>query len=175
MAKYLILLLFFSTSFEDPGSQVDEMTMKAIYVERFARFVEWPNHMQGDFFRIQVIGDKELALTFRKIFKKLEIKSKTVLIHQHEDTYNKNFKPHVVYVADKKRIRHIIERVNIDPVLIVSEGSGGAKEGAMINIFRKGTRLKFEINEQSMHESPLYISYRLKKAAFRIVDPVKNH
>ncbi len=169
-----LLFIFFTIL---PGiaiAQVDEMTMKAIYVERFSRFIEWPAERHGDFFRIQVIGDKMLAQKFRKIFKKLEIKNKTVLIHEYENVYNSDFRPHVVYITKKKLISPVMKTTAKKPVLVISEVTGGAKEGAMINIYKKESTLKFEINEKSMYSSNLYVSYRLKKAAQRIVDPVQD-
>lgn len=174
MLKNLILLAIFAISFK-PGTQVDEMTMKAIYIERFSRFIEWPESMNNDFFRIQIIGDKSLAKKFRKAYKGLKIKKKSVLIHEHEPGYNKNFNPHIVYVTDKYKIPKIVSQIKNNPVLVISEGSGCAEKGAMINLFKQQAKLKFEINELALSGTPLYVSYRLKKAAQRIVNPVKRH
>ena len=126
MFKYIALLLYFTISFNSPGGQVDEMTMKAIYIERFTRFVEWPQQKNDDFFRIQVIGDKKLAKKFRKIYRRLKIKKKTVLIHEHDDTFNTDFMPHIVYVANKNEVPGILREIDSKPVLIVSQGNGGA-------------------------------------------------
>ena len=174
VVRYFVFFIYFTVLPGFTYAQVDEMTMKAIFIERFSRFIEWPADRQGDFFRIQVLGDKKLAQKFRKIYKKLEIKNKTVLIHEHEKVYNTDFRPHVVYVTEKELISPLLKATEKKPVLVISEVPGGAREGAMINIYKKESTLKFEINERSMYNSNLYVSYRLKKAAQHIVDPVRK-
>ena len=172
--RYFVFFIYFTVLPGFTYAQVDEMTMKAIFIERFSRFIEWPADRQGDFFRIQVLGDKKLAQKLRKIYKRREWKKKSALIYEQGKLYNANFRPHVVYITDKKLISPVLKTTEKKPVLIVSEVPGGAREGAMINIYKKESTLKFEINERSMYNSNLYVSYRLKKAAQHIVDPVRE-
>jgi hypothetical protein len=153
----------------NPASQVDIATMKAIYIERFTRFIEWPESMQDELFRIQVVGDKKLSQAFEKVFNEIDIKGKSVLIYCKSDYYDLDFNPHVVYVAEKKNLNDILSSIDNGPVLVVSEIKDGARKGAMINMFLKDNKLRFEINEKAMYNSPLYVSYRLKKAASRII------
>lgn len=169
MLKYVALLLYLTVSFNTPGGQVDEMTMKAIYIERFTRFIDWPDKVNDDFFRIQVIGDKKLAKKFREIYKRLKIKNKTVLIHEYDDTYNPDFRPHIVYLANKNKVAEVLKSINKKPVLLISQGPDASENGAMISLYTKKTKLKFEINETTINQTPLYVSYRLKKAAERII------
>jgi hypothetical protein len=171
--KFIFSILF-SITLVSPANQVDVETLKAVYLERFTRFVEWPESMDDDMFRIQVIGDKQLAKVFEKVFREIDIKGKSVIVYSDNDGYSKDFNPHAVYVSDKNAIKEVLNEVKHGPVLIVSEVRDGAKMGAMINIVLKDSKLRFEINEKAMHDSPLYVSYRLKKAALRVIASAKE-
>jgi len=166
----LIFSIFFSFLLIGPSGQVDVETLKAIWVERFTRFVEWPESMDIDIFRIQVIGDKELAQSFENVFQSYNIKGKSVLVYSTSDSYNKNFNPHVVYVTGKNVLDEVTKDVADGPVLVITDIKDGADKGAMISIFVKDSKIKFEINERAMSGSPLYVNYRLKQAASRIVN-----
>lgn len=156
-------------------SQVDETTLKAIYVERFTRFIEWPDYLEKeDFFYIQVVGDAKLANNLREVYQRLKIKDKNVLVYSSNE-YTKDYTPHLIYIANTKYLDEIITKVKDHPILTITEGRGGAEAGAMINIFRKNQKLKFELNEKACQESSLYISYRLFKSAENIVNPLRFH
>lgn len=157
------------------ASQIEETTLKAIYVERFTRFIEWPDYLENeDFFRIQVIGDAATAENFRDIYQRMPIKGKEVLVYASNE-YNKNYVPHLIYIVNLKYLDEILIQVKDIPILVVSEGRGGAEAGSMINIYRKNQKLKFEINEKAIHESCLYVSYRLMKSAENIVNPLRSY
>jgi hypothetical protein len=164
-----VLIIFFSVLFVSPSNQVDVDTMKAIWVERFTRFVEWPESMNDDLFRIQVIGDKQLAKVFETVFQELEIKGKSALVYSTSDYYNENFNPHLVYIAEKEQLNSVIKDVSNGPVLVITDVKDGAEKGAMIHILLKDNKIKFEINDQAMASSPLYVNYRLKQAAYRVL------
>lgn len=170
----LIFSILFSITLLSPSSQIDVTTLKAVFFERFTRYIEWPESMDDEIFRVQVIGDKQLAQAFKKVFKENGIKGKSVLVYSDTDTYNKDFNPHAIYISDKNLLESVLKDVNHGPVLIVTDVKDGARKGAMINIVLKDNKLKFEINEKAMYESPLYVSYRLKKAASRIVASSKK-
>jgi len=54
-------------------------------------------------------------------------------------------------------------------VLTVSDSSGFAEKGVVINLYKSGIKTKFEINRNSARESGLKISSKLYKLA-RIVE-----
>ncbi len=56
------------------------------------------------------------------------------------------------------------------PIVTISDTEGFAEEGVLINLYRDGNRLGFEINESAVRESGLAMSYSLLNLA-RIVDP----
>jgi hypothetical protein len=165
-----VLLLPFTSA-----NQIDEVTLKAVYIERFTRFIEWPYEIEeADFFRIQVVGSKEMADRFREVFQQLPIKNKNVLVFDG-NSYDPHFGAHLIYVSDKYYLDQIIDASRGKPILIVAEGRGGAEAGGMINIYRKNQKLRFEINEQAIHESLLYVSYRLLQSAENIVNPMRTN
>lgn len=169
---YIAFLLLISPA---ASNQVDEVTLKAIYVERFTRFIEWPSGLNNEeFFRIQVVGDPLLAQQFRDIFQRLQIKNRDILVYA-DDVYNLGFSPHLIYITNQRLIKDIAFCIAEKPVLIITEGRGGAEAGGMINIYRKNQKLKFEINEKAFYDSPLYVSYRLMKSAENIVNPLRSH
>ncbi|MFO7864323.1 MAG: YfiR family protein [Salinivirgaceae bacterium] len=175
MLKFIHISIFVLFLPFTSANQIDEVTLKAVYIERFTRFIEWPYEIEkADFFRIQVVGSKEMAEQFREVFKQLPIKNKSVLVFDG-NAYDANFGTHLIYVSDKYYLDKILENSHGKPILIVTEGRGGAESGAMINIYRKNQKLRFEINEQAIHESLLYVSYRLLQSAENIVNPMRTN
>ncbi|MDY6800671.1 MAG: YfiR family protein [Bacteroidota bacterium] len=157
-------------------SQASIYVLKAVYLEKFSRFITWPQESLIDNpdepFIIAVIGETPLTENLKQIYEIQEIKNKRVIIKKIKH-FNEIQGSHILFIAEseKKNIDQIIAITSQQPILTIGETKGFAEKGVLINFFEKDNKLRFEINETAVLKSPLQMSYYLLNSA-RIVEPV---
>jgi len=151
--------------------QATEDKLKAVFLERFTRFVEWPDH-HSEFsdtsrpFVIKVIGKNPFNSSLEDLYTNAKIKNKKV-----EIDYISNISDidscHILYISNsmENSLERILEYTKSKPILTVSEHKGFAERGVIINFFVTNNKLRFEINESSLSQSKLYMSYLLLNVA----------
>ena len=174
---FLIFLLILSNTYIT--SQTKQNTVKAVFLERFTRFIEWP---QNDTFQdiaipfmIGVVGDEDFFTLLESMYSKIKIKNKPVqimYIHELDDIGKCN----LVYIADidKFSLNNILNQVADQAILTISNHDGYAEKGVLINFYIQDQRIRFEINENALKKSGLYMSHLLLKEA-KIVQPTRGN
>lgn len=156
-------------------AQADEYTIKAVMLERFARFVEWPD--QSDVadtaqpFVIAIIGENPFGPKPEEIYSAQKIKNRKVVIKyfsQLDEISNCNLL--FISESERKNLSRILTFTRNKPILTVSDSKGFAQEGVLINLFLNDNKVNFEINETAVRESGLSMSYLLLRAG-KIVNP----
>ncbi|MDD2563894.1 MAG: YfiR family protein [Salinivirgaceae bacterium] len=156
----------------DNNNPIDETSLKVAYIERFTRFVEWPQDSSNEFI-IQIIGDTELYDAMQAKFKTHSIKNKkTSVINSSE--IDENNLPQLLIIGNINKIENYILKTANKPILTISNETSMCEKGVMINLFIHEKRLRFEVNEQALRNSKLYVNYRLMQMAMRIIYPVNN-
>ncbi len=172
---YLIafsMVLSISTS---AVTQQSEYTIKAVFLEHFTRFVEWPESCgiadTSTPFVIAVIGESPFGSILDQIYTEQKIRNKKVEI-LYISTPDEITDYHILFISssNKEILPEILSRTRNKPILTVSDTNGYAEEGVLINFILAGDKIKFEINEGAVHESGLVMSYRLLNLA-KIVNP----
>ena len=167
----LLVWLLFSTSGNASDFDVREYSLKAVFLERFTRFIDWPatdtpeNQMEP--FVVSVIGNPQFADLLREIYQTQKIQGKKVIV-QEPDSISDVKNAHLLFISQdtKKELKKILEQARQSAVLTVSDSDGYAEQGVMINFFMsKKQKIRFEINELAIKESKLYISYKLLSVA----------
>jgi hypothetical protein len=159
-------------------SQASIYVLKAVYLEKFSRFITWPEESLMDDinqpFIISVIGKTPLTENLEQIYAIQEIKKKRVIIKEIENLKDIEGS-HILFIAasEKNNLDEIIAITRHNPILTVSETLGFAEQGVLINFFEKDNKLRFEINETAVLKSPLQMSFYLLNSA-RIVQPVEE-
>ena len=159
-------------------SQASIYVLKAVYLEKFSRFITWPEESLIDKtsepFIISVIGETPLTKNLEQIYAIQEIKNKRVIIKKIKHL-NEIQDSHILFIAEseKKNIDKIIEITKQQPILTIGETEGFAEKGVLINFFETNNKLRFEINETAVLKSPLQMSFYLLNSA-RIVNPVEE-
>ena len=163
--KFIILLLslLFAGSL---NAQVSEAEYKAAFIERFTRFIEWPDSIESDTFKIAVIGKTPLTPPLNDLFTDLEIKGHNVeliITNKIDDLSNAN----VVFISgsEKKRISDILAHTNKFPILTIGDSDGYGEGGVHINMYVDDTYIRYEINPESIERSNLKISSLLLASA----------
>jgi hypothetical protein len=175
---YLIILLSYLFLPSGAFAQADaytEYTMKAIFLERFTRFVEWPPRAEIDDtskpFIIAVIGNNPFGPKLDNIYSTQKIRNKKVKII-YASNVDEIAGCHLLFISksEEKRLDKIISLTRDKPILTVSAAKGFAEKGVLINFYILNGLIRFEINETAVRESGLSTSYLLLKTA-RIVNP----
>lgn len=165
----LIMLLLSGAGGIAYGGQFEEYTLKAVYLERIARFMEWPG--DSNLFVIGVLGENPFGSILEDIYGERKIKSKSVTVKYFAEI-QKIETCHLLYVSKSKaeEISQIVNIIGSRPILTVGDTTGFCEKGVLVNLYIEGGKLRFEINESGLHEAGLTIDPLLLKVV-RIVNP----
>jgi hypothetical protein len=145
---------------------VPEYQLKAEFIERFTRFIDWPSSsIAGDTFVIGVIGKDPFGPYLRELASTRKIKGKRVVVRTIDDGSIESC--HILFVAgsEGKRLASILARTSGRPVLTVGDSEGFGEAGVMINFFHSENRVRFEINVDTAEKSGLRVGSKLLKLA----------
>lgn len=155
------------------AAQVPEFQLKAEFLERFTRFIEWPAPAGGSEntapFIIAVVGRSPFGPHLQALAAGRRIKGRAVVVRE-------NVAPEqaaecdllFIPATERGRLRDILARTAGRPVLTVGDGEGFARSGVLINFADPGERIEFDINESAVRSSGLAVSARLLRLARRV-------
>ncbi|MCP4134821.1 MAG: YfiR family protein [bacterium] len=170
----LLVTCFITTVY----SQRKEYAVKAVFLERFTRFIQWPADSDlndsSKPFVIAVLGKNPFGTLLEKIYSNRTIKNKKVKI-RYISGINEIVPCHLLFITGTRKydLGRIINHLKKKPVLLVSDTDGFAERGVHINLFIVKEQIRFEINETAVKNSKLKMSFRLLQTA-RIVNPIKK-
>lgn len=163
MALTTISFLFLFTLLVN--AQYNENIIKAAYIERITRFVEWPvndKSLSADRFVLGVFGETDFYNTLTDVFKEKPIKDHqvTVILIKSPEQVNTC---DICYISEKAKplLSKFVDAANSNGVLLISETTDFCKEGVHINFYLENEKLKFEINEKSITSAGFKVSYLL--------------
>ena len=154
-----------------------EYQVKAVFLEQFTRFVEWPESSAvADTtlpFVLGVIGDNPFGALLESVYEQRRIKKKPVELRYITDL-DEIPQCHLLFIAGSAadRLPEILARTADLPILTVADSEGFAQRSVLINLYLSGETVKFEINEKAVRSSGLAFSYLLLNLA-RVVNPVR--
>lgn len=149
-----------------------EHEVKAEFIERFTRFVEWPENAgrADDSFVIGVIGDSMVVDQLEGIVADRQVAGRRAVLRRLEDPDQIRF-CHLLYISSSgaNNLGEILEEAANRPILTVSDTAGFCEQGVMINLYREGQHVRFEVNKDAVDRSGLHVSSNLLRLA-RLVD-----
>lgn len=155
---FSILILF-----NLPGkAQSDENIIKAAYIERITRFVDWPvleSSKDTGTFKIGVYRDDELYNILKIALKDKSIKNRKVTVTElinYENIASLNLC--YLSVISNNEIDRLMSVANNTGVLILSFGKDYGLKGIHINFYIEESKLRFEINRKSVSAGNFKIS-----------------
>lgn len=173
-APVIFLILLQNQAYAD----VSEYDLKAVYLERFTRFVEWPAGSSIDDpanpFIICVVGKNEFGSRIEQISDTLKIRNKKIAV-RYISHLNEIDECHLLFISGKTKqsLSDILAYTKDKPILTVSDTAGYGEQGVYINYFFENKRLRFEINQSAVQESKLKMSHMLLQRA-RILNPTRD-
>lgn len=136
--------------------------MKAAYIERITRFIDWPTNLtakESSLFTIGIYGDNDFYSVLKSSLANKTIKGRTVEII-------KLVKPLKVELCDICYISGIneadleifVSEANKYGVLLMTEKKGFGEKGVHLNFYLEDNKLKFEINRSSIDSGKFKVS-----------------
>lgn len=144
---------------------LDEYQIKALFIFNLVQFVEWPAgaHQTPDSpIRIGILGDNPFSGTLVAATKNEKVNGRALSVEQiTEPTALSDC--HVVFVSrsERGRLQAILDVVARRPVLTVGDTPGFAERGGIINFYREGEKVRFELNRSAAHAANLKLSSQL--------------
>lgn len=156
---------------------LDDATLKAVFIERFTRFVDWPeealSNIPQEKFVLCVFGEDEFLDVASKVYATQKILQHQVIVKTVDLDQVKNC--HILYLPflSQTKLVEVLSQLNGEPVLTIGDTRGYAHRGVQINFFYINDQLRFEINEAAMRKADFQVSYKLLSYAV-IVEPFGN-
>ena len=155
------------------GQQASEHELKAIFLLKLLRFVEWPEEHQPSEDRpltLTVLGKDPFGSKLDRVFAKQKINGHHVVIRRAK-TLAELPDSHVVFISSslKDRLPEITKELDQRPLLPVGDSSKFAANGGMLGLLIEDKRLKFEVNLASTKRCELTLSSQLLRLARKVV------
>jgi hypothetical protein len=142
-----------------------EPELKAEFVERFTRFVDWDDSALPADLKICVVGDSPITAPLDRIAKRQKIKDRNAKVAVVAAEAVTGCQLVVVGGSDRKQLRAVLSRTDRRPVLTITDAPGGAAAGAIINFYRDDKHVKFEINTDAAKVNGLKVRAKLLRLA----------
>ena len=171
----LLIAFAFPAAFADAaGSEQSdfEYQIKAAYLYKFIAYVEWPAAAFAEAatpVTIGVVGADDLAAELNNLKRGRLVNNRAVAV--------KLLKPgdlltgvQILFIGRQEsgRLKHLLDGIQSQPVLTVTEWSGALGAGSMINFVPVDDRIRFEVSAASAERSGLKISARLLSVAQKV-------
>ena len=147
----------------------DEYAVKAAFIYNFAALVMWPTSAfaePGAPLSIAILGAADFAPHTEDFLKVRKVGDRPIEVNRiaspEEITGH-----HMVFVsaAENDRLARILEVARGSQVLTIGESESFARRGGIINFYREGNKIRFEINRPAAEAAGLRISSRLLRLA----------
>ena len=151
-----------------------EYQVKAVFIYNFAQFVQWPDSAFSSPdapFTIGILGQDPFGGALEEAVRGESVQSHKLVIKrasQPEDLRSCQ----IVFVSasEKGQYVHVMEVLGPRPILTISDAGGFTQAGGVIDFFRDGARVRFEISPSAAQSNHLKISSQLLKLA-KLVGP----
>lgn len=152
-----------------PAERELEYGVKAVFLERFARFVDWPPGVlqePPEPFRIAVLGDDPFGGLLEKAYARQLIRGRAVVV-RHAATLGEIRPCHLLFISRSMspRLDEILSRLRGEPVLLVGDTPGYGEAGVHLNFVLAEGKVRFELNQGALRQAGLGASYLLLQVA----------
>ena len=167
MKKASFLLVFVAMSLSPSIAQ--NYKMHSVFIYSFTRYVQWPDaYNQGDF-EIMVLGDSPILEELKTMAQAKKVGDRPIKVTKIKEP-SEIRKCNILFVATSRsaEIATVMEKINTQSILVVTEEPGLALKGSDINFIVKDGKLAFELNQASVNKQGLKVSNELTRLAILI-------
>jgi hypothetical protein len=158
-------LMCAQTVAEAQSQPLSESQIKAGFLFNFTKFVEWPPEAFADPgvpIVLGIVGDSSVAELLIETAAGKIVNGRAVIVQRFKEGQDPRT-CHILFVgsSQERHVPQILERVKGSPILTVSETSGFAQFGGMINFTVEGNKVRLEINLDATARARLKISAKV--------------
>jgi hypothetical protein len=157
------LLALLGACTELRADESNEHAVKAAFVSKFARFVEWPQAGRcPDHFTIAVLGKDAFTDALQRAIEGREVRERPTRVRRV--TAVGQVEPCSLLwlgAAEEKHLEAVLGELGRVPVLVVGDATGFTSRGGMIGLFVENERVGFDVNVGAAERAGLRISSRL--------------
>jgi hypothetical protein len=158
-----VLLIFLAVS--NCQAQSKEYQVKAAFLYNFAQFALWPATAftnTSEPFQIGVLGDNPFGKSLEEIVRGETIQGRQIVIVQSSHV-EKLTDCQILFVSKSEaaHLNDVFTKLDSKPVLTVSEDPAFISHGGVINFYREGAKVRFEINPDAASKNGLKLSSEL--------------
>lgn len=177
----LAALLVLAAALAAPGAAgaqaaASEYDVKAAFLYNFTKFVEWPASAFPDDrsnFQFCVLGEDPFGKSLQPVADEQVAGRRITLLRTARMSEPEGCQILFISQSEKERLTQILAELRDVPVLTVSDTSGFTDRGGIINFILEGTKVRFEINQESAERAGLKISAKLLRLAVRVTPETK--
>lgn len=159
-----IILLAYSFVIQ---AQIEEFTLKALFLEAAIRFINWPNTeestvVQENNFVVGVFPHDKMKPYLEKTFSAKKVKNKEVRFLEI-DNMDEISECDLIFIpsSQKVNVRAIYEVAGKYPVLTVSDSPDLIRKGVILSLGTEKSRIACYINETEASKAGFKISHHL--------------
>ncbi len=157
---------------ESAFAEFPEYVLKGEFIERFTRFIDWPDSgfpSPTAPFVLCLIGEDPFGDYLARLAQERRIKDRRVLLaHLTANAQVDACQIAFISRSEKVNVAAIVARTGGKPILTIGDTPGFAQAGVLINFYRAEDFVRFEVNVDEAKRSGLKFSSQLMKLA-RIV------
>jgi hypothetical protein len=150
------------------NSKPTDYQVKAAYLYNFGRFVEWPANAtsKGDFFTVCILGKDPFGAVLDKALAGETIGGKSV-VARRISTPQESGNCQILFLSstEESRLNKIIEAMEKEAVLTVSDMPEFSEHGGMVQFVVEGKRVRFEVNLTAAQNAGLTLRSELLRVA----------
>jgi len=149
-----------------------EYQVKAAFVYKFIKFIQWPTNTEEDNpdrLVITILGESPIFEALKSLLPQ-KAQGRRVVLKKADNAQELRFS-HIVFIGNTQdlNVKFRLSQVRKNGLLTISDTRGFAKSGGMINFIREKEKIRFEMNPEAAKNSGIKISSKLLRLA-RIVN-----
>jgi hypothetical protein len=159
---FAFLLLFTPSA---GRAQSKEYQVKAAFLYNFAQFVLWPATAftnSSEPFQIGILGENPFGKALEEMVQGETIQGRPIKVV--ESTHVERLAGCQILFISKSEAAHfneVFSKLESRPVLTVSEDPGFIQHGGIVNFYRDGPKVRFEINPDAAGKNGLKVGSEL--------------
>jgi hypothetical protein len=162
LGLFVLLIFLLTWGIELAGQQG---LFESLYILKMTGMVRYPADRSSGEYIIGVVGSPDIAAQIDRSLTGKKVGDQTIKVRLFDDITGLSA-CHIIFLPDQysKKLVRVLDAVRGKPVLIITKGSGMAREGSHISILASGDK-KFEINKKAAESVGLKLQDELLRLA----------
>lgn len=175
---FAVFWLLFAWSLDCYATDLNESQIKAAFLYKFTRYVQWPSQLlQGDDdpFVIGVFGENTFTPLLERATKGKQVEGRPLkvrLLKKSDEVEG----CHILFISSSQsdQLERIFAQLDSSHTLTVSDGTDFARLGGIVEFVLGANRMQLKINIDAAKRARLDISARLLEMAHTVRDSVPD-